>query len=196
MKLSLPQPWYYTVDELAKDWSVHPDRVRYYMDAGLMVPAAAIPRSRVANPVPGASPLVVIMLDQYSSLAWDAKGDPAALVSGVLRCFQTNGIGYSSFELTLDAAVEIRRSELVVCLDQREVLEETPRPQSINPVERRTLLQLIAVMASKGYAMDLVNHYADAQMLCKDAELCGIELSVETIAKKLIAAREHLPANV
>lgn len=195
MKLSLPQPWYYSVDELANDWGVHADRVRYYMDAGLIVPAAAIPRSRVSTSVPGASPLVVVMLDKYPLLAWNGERDPAALVSGALRCFQTSGIGFSSFELTLDTPIEIRRSELVVCIDQREALEEIPRKR-MNPVERRTLLQLIATMASKGYGTDLANHYSDAAMFCKDAALCGIDISAETIAQKLIAAREYLQTNV
>jgi hypothetical protein len=193
MKPTIPQPWYFTPAEVAAEWGVHPDRVTYYADAGLFVPAVAIPRARLGGPLPHPSPILVVMLDRYAELVWDEQPDPQTLLVGMHRCFQTTGIGFKSFDFDFTTPVSVHRSDLVVCLDQRDDLEAAGRRTRFNQIERRTLLQIIAIMARQGYGNDLRQPYQLGDMISKDGQLLGIELSNETIAQKIKQAADLLP---
>ncbi len=194
---SLPQPWYFTPAELAVDWKVDPARVYYYMDAGQIIPAVALARCRWPYSLPCNTPVVVAMLDGFAHLQWSAAVDPETALTGELRCFQPDGAGgFRSFVQVLAEPLPIRRSDLVVSLDQRDEIEGCGRRQKTNPVERRTLLTIIGIMARCGYATDMSKPYALAEIVRKDGQLLGIDISHETLGQKLAEARDLLTANV
>ena len=42
--ITLPPPLYYTLPELCERWGCHEDRPFLYMDSGLLVPSALVPK--------------------------------------------------------------------------------------------------------------------------------------------------------
>jgi hypothetical protein len=67
--MKLPEPWYFTVDELAHAWGCHRDRVFYFMDAGLLVPSVLVAKATLPLELCGGmAPHVCFVLDGYRGL--------------------------------------------------------------------------------------------------------------------------------
>src|SRR5450631_540498 len=60
-KPTLPLSWYFTPAELAHDWGVHPDRIMYYCDAGLIEPGVLAPKGQLPLDCPGPAPHICVL---------------------------------------------------------------------------------------------------------------------------------------
>lgn len=107
--------WYLTPAEVGERWSTHPDRVLYCVDAGLISPAALVPKASLRFPCPGPSPHVVVMLDNYGAMDWRPDGDSmSAPLVGTFRAYHIDGGGFQTLELAGCDDVFVTRRSLVI----------------------------------------------------------------------------------
>lgn len=187
MSVRLPETWYSTPAELAAEWGVHADRILYYADAGLLEPAALLPKGMLPLPTGGPAPHVVVPLPNYRSMEWhDLAGERVAPLAGDFRAFEVDGGAFRNFTLSGGDDVVVCRSQLVITIDQREALEAMcEAPRSINPTERRNLLRLLGVALAKGFPEQIGKPHALAAILARELEFSGESLSRQAIAPKI-----------
>jgi hypothetical protein len=193
-KPTLPLSWYFTPAELAHDWGVHPDRIMYYCDAGLIEPAVLVPKTGLPVDCPGPASHLCVLLPDYRSMAWSvANGECVAPLVGEYRAFQIDGQEFRNLTLRDCDQVLVSRADLVIPLEQREAVEAMGAMiKSINPTERSTLLYLLALAARAAYPNLITKPYAVAEKMSRDLALDGVTLGRQAIANKLLAAQEVL----
>lgn len=193
-KLTLPLSWYFTPAELAHDWGVHPDRIMYYMDCGLLEPAVLIPKKRLPMDCPGPAPHLCVLLPDYRSMAWVlAGGECVAPLVGEYRAFQVDDQKFRNLTLQGCDQVMVSRADLVIPLEQREVIEAMgAMAKPINPTERNTLLCVIGQLVLEAFPEHADKPYSVAEWISRDLESAGVFLGRQAIANKLVAAQEVL----
>jgi hypothetical protein len=193
-KPTLPEPWYSTVAEVAYEFDVHPDRIRYYMDSGLIQPAALMPKAALPVQIPGPARHVCIALPDYRGMGWQAVGDDhVAPLAGEFQAFQVDGQAFSNLLLKGCDGVVVSQSDLVITITEREALEcMRAVPQRFNPTERRNMLCMLDLLASAAYPDQSGQPYAVAEHMVRELELAGVSISRETVASKLKEARDAL----
>lgn len=195
----LPTCWYWHQEELAAEWQCSTARVRYYMDAGLIQPAALVPRWKLQQGVPaGPAPEVCVILGNYRELRWvHAEDGSAAELVGTFSAFAVDQQWFSHFPLELKEPVSIRREDLVITLEGKEHLEQIERLGAVgglNPIERKTLLAIIGALVSQDLALDLMGPYSVANVILEELGSATMALSQETIASKVKEARKLVAA--
>ena len=181
--------WYLTPGELADHWRIHPDRVLYCIDAGIVTPAALVPKASLPFSYPGPAPHVVVMLDGYGTMDWRPEGDTmVAPLVGEFRAFSVDRGEFSSFTLAGCDDVFVSRRSLVIPWEQCDEL--SAKRATMNPTERRSLLLIIGALVVDQLGNDAKGHYTAADAISNVLQAAGIELSERTIAEKLREAFE------
>ena len=182
--ISLPT-WYVTPTELAELWKCSVDRVLYWIDAGLMTPAALVPKAQLPFARPGPSPYVVVLLDCYASMAWRAEGgDMVAPLVGEFRAYQVERDGFVSLTIAGCDDVSVARSQLVLPIDQLEELTDLATKQAaMRSDERRTFLLILGALLADTDAGE--KHYAIGESVATVLFAAGVDMNVRTIASKV-----------
>jgi hypothetical protein len=191
----LPPTWYATFAETAHELGTHPDRIAYYADCGLIVPAALVLKSAIPFDCPGPAPHVVVPLPEYRAMEWQpgVGGDRVAPLVGEFRAFQVDGEMPHNLTLRDCDQVLVSRADLVVTLDQRESLEAMgAMAKPINKTERNTLLCIIGLLLREAYPDTIGKPYAMAETISRELALDGVTLGRQAIANKVIAAQDLL----
>lgn len=181
--------WYLTIDELAAHWKCSRDRVLYCADAGVVTPAALVPKAALPFSRPGPSPFAVVMLDHYCSMDWRPEGDTmVAPLVGEFRTYHVVRDTFESFVLAGCDDVFVDRRSLVIPLDQADDLSNlVARRSALRSDERRTLLLVLgACLAGRP---DADQPYTIASDIGAELWAVGVEISERTIADK---AREAI----
>jgi hypothetical protein len=190
---TLPPAWYQTLAETAAELDTHAERVLYYADAGLILPAALVAKALLPVPYPGPSPHLIVRLDDYRTMAWVPDGtDMIAPLVGVYRAYQVDGHGFTNLDLD-GAGVLIRRSQLVFTSDQVEALQDAcgiTKPP--HPAKVRTLQQILGYLVAERWPD--CGHYTIAENVLRGLQLNGVSLSKETIASHIREARSAAEA--
>ena len=91
-KHALPEPCTAPLPKWRQEFGVHPDRIFYYIDAGLIEPAALVPKAALRFSIPGPARQVCIALPDYRAMDWQTISDDcAAPLVGEFRAFQVDG---------------------------------------------------------------------------------------------------------
>ena len=188
--LKLPAPWYFTPEELSAEWGCGPERVRYYLDAGLIKAAVLVARRDLTSPVPsGPSPDICVLLEGYRDLSWrHTKDDSEAEIVGAFQALAVDQQWFDVIALTIPAPVVVKRSRLVVLLEEKEHLEQLEVlgfVGGLNPVERRTLLTIIGGLVRADARLAPQGRYSIAKVIASALEGTDARLSEETIAAKI-----------
>lgn len=190
---ALPPAWYQTIAETAAELGTHSERVLYYADAGLILPAALVAKALLPVPYPGPSPHLIVRLDDYRTMAWAPDGvDMIAPLVGVYRGYQVDGNGFTNLDVD-GAGVVIRRSQLVFTSDQVEALQDAcgvTKPP--HPAKLRTLQQILGFLIADRWPD--CGAYTIAENVLRGLQLNGVSLSKETIATHVREARAALAA--
>jgi hypothetical protein len=181
--------------ETAAEFGTHPERLLYYADAGLILPAALVHKSLLPVAYPGPSPYLVVRLDHYREMPWTpAGGDMVAPLDGTHRAFQVDGHGFTNLDLD-GAGVLVRRSELVLTCDQVEALHDACAPRkSAHPAKVRALHRLVGILVAARWPK--AGPYTVADELLRDLQLLGLTMSKECIAGHIRDARSEIAASL
>ena len=191
---ALPPVWYQTLRETAAEFGTHVDRILYYLDAGMIVPAALIPKALLPGVYPGPSPYLVVRLDEYREMAWLPDGnDMVAALAGNPRTYQIDGDAYVYVELD-GSGIVIRRSELVIPCDQVEALHEqcevSRAARGVHPAKLRTLQRLLGLLILDRWGE--AGTYTIAESIVRASQLTGISISKECAAGHVKECRAEL----
>lgn len=102
--------------------------------------------------------------------------------------------GFSCITSNCDSAV-IPAEDLLSFILKNKESERLRTEKKLSTKERNTLLTIIGLMAKDGYRDDQTKPYALAKKIQIVADKLGIEINDDTIARKLIAAKEILNEN-
>ena len=188
---TLPPAWYQTLAETAAELGTHPERLLYYADAGLILPAALVAKALLPVPYPGPSPHLIVRLDEYRTMAWLPDGDDMiAPLVGVHRAYQVDGHGFTNLDLD-GVGVLIRRSQLVFTSDQVEALQDAcGATKPPHPAKLWTIQQILGFLIADRWPD--CGPYTVAENVLRGLQLCGVSLSKETIASHVREARSAL----
>jgi hypothetical protein len=190
-RITLPPAWFQTLTETATEFGTHSERLLYYADAGLILPAALVHKALLPMQYPGPSPYLVVRLDDYRSMPWaPADGDMVAPLIGAHRAYQVDGHAFTNLDID-GAGILVRRSELVLTSDQIEALQDASvLAKAPHPAKLRTLQRLLGVLVAQRWPD--AGPYTVAEQLIRDLQLCGLGLSKECIAGHVRESRAEL----
>jgi len=194
--MRLPEPWYYPLQDVAEGrWHVPVDRVLHYIDTGYCQPSALIHKAMLGLDLPGPSPYVVVQLHAYRDMIW-TDSTAGRIADLVLPCtaYEYDRGEVRSIQIErLDGPVLVARADLVLSLSAIEEVERAvSEPRNINPTERTTLLQIMAVLLDEDNDRWREHPYECASWIRQRLSNCGKRLSNETIAQKVRAAGEAI----
>lgn len=190
---ALPPSWYQSLAETAAELGTHPERLLYYADAGLILPAALIPKALLPVSYPGPSPYLVVRLDIYRDMPWvpDA-GDMVAPLIGSHRAYQVDGHAYTNLDLD-GAGVLIRRSELVFTCDQIEALQEACKlTKPSHPAKSRMQQRIMGMLVAERWPK--AGAYTVAEAIVTAFQLHGLSISNECAAGHVKESRSEFEA--